>query len=102
MYPHEKGQPYEASCEGLADTRDETRPRPSTRSRIISLLFVSIVVTSLFFRAPHHCLHALSAHFTPKPLTIEQRVKNILSTTPLIGKFLFPRVIVLFTPEMAL
>lgn len=87
MYPHEKSQPYEQPYEGLPDTRDEPHPRPSTRKRIMSLCFVSIIVTSLFFRAPNHCLHALTNKLTPKPFTVEQRVKNILSTTPLIGKF---------------
>lgn len=80
LYPDEKSQPYE----DIPGSRDDP-PRPSTtRSRIASLFFVSLLLSALV-RVSHYCLHA-SSRTPPRPLTIEGRVKNILSTTPLIGK----------------
>lgn len=87
MDPHEKaqhaGQPYEH----VLGSRDYIRPKPHAPSRIIALLALLLVSISVIFRLPHHCVHALSEKWSPKPLTIEGRVKNILSTTPLIGGY---------------
>lgn len=80
MYPHEKGQSYE----DVPAKHNDHQRIPSTRFRIVSLLLVSLVFGAIF-RASHHCIHRFSNRHPPRPLTIEERVKNILSTTPLIG-----------------
>lgn len=80
MYPHEKGQPYE----DVPVKRDDARRLPSVRSRFAGLFFVSLILSAIF-RVSQHCIHA-SPKSPPTPLTIEGRVKNILSTTPLIGE----------------
>lgn len=90
MYPREKSQPSELPYEELTNTENETHPRQSTRSTTVYSLLVSALVASFFFGLPNHCHHALSTHFAPKPVTVEQRVKSILSHTPLIGKFISP------------
>lgn len=94
MYPHEKGQPahtaqpYEeeafykrndAGSSSIPSSKATTRPRLA-----LSCLFVSLIVLGTLFRLPHHCLHAVAGSHPPKLLTIDDRVKTILSTTPLI------------------
>lgn len=47
--------------------------------------FLAVVGLSTVFRLPHHCHHAASnLLLPPKALTIEERVKAILTSTPLI------------------
>lgn len=89
MLSQKKGQPYE----DLPDTRDEPQHRPSPRSRMVPLVFVSLILTGLLFKVSHHCMHAVSSHLKPEPLTIEHRVRDILSTTPLIGIYFIPKSI---------
>lgn len=93
MYPHEKGQPAHTAqpYEEVAYKRNDTGSssilsnKTTTRPRLaLSCLFVSLVILGTLFRLPHHCIHAVANKYPPKVLTIEQRVKNILSTTPLI------------------
>lgn len=53
----------------------------------MSLLFgfLALVGLSTLFRLPHHCHDAVSKVLLPQePLTVEGRVKNILTSTPLI------------------
>ena len=82
MYPHEKGQPYEH----VLDKRDNARPSSSTgpRARPLSWLLLSIIVLSFLFKLPHHCLHSVRDRLPSKALTVEERVKEILTFTPLI------------------
>lgn len=47
--------------------------------------FLAVVGLSTLFRLPHYCHHAVSNALLPhKALTIEERVKDILTSTPLI------------------
>lgn len=47
--------------------------------------FLAVVGLSTLFRLPRHCHHAVSKALLPhKALTIEERVKDILTATPLI------------------
>lgn len=84
MYPHEKGQPYEDD----QVTRDEARPPSSTASRtrrsLPYLLFFAFLLLEILFKLPHHCLDAVKNRVSPKVLTVEERVKEILTFTPLI------------------
>lgn len=85
MYPREKGQPYE---EGLVK-RDDARPSSSTginniRSRILPFLLLSVILVGTLCKLPHQCLHAVKNRLLPDVLTVEERVKEILTHTPLI------------------
>lgn len=86
MYLHEKSQPYE---DGL-DKRDDARPSSSsstttsTRTRSLSCFLLFVIVLGTLFRLPHHCLDAVRNKLPPKVLTVEERVKEILTYTPLI------------------
>lgn len=85
MYPYEKVQPYKAApgpdLASIDHRRDDSRRAWSARPRVVTLFFTAIAL-SLFLKVFHHCNHASPA----VPLTVDQRVKNILSNTPLIGK----------------
>lgn len=84
MYAHEKGQPAHTAqpYEHVNYKRDDAGP---PRPRLaLSCLFVSLIIIGTLFKLPHHCLHAVGNHYPSKLLTVEQRVKKILSTTPLI------------------
>lgn len=70
----------------LPDTPEEPHQRPRLISRIVALAFVCLIGTNLLYRVPH-CYHAISnLSAPPEPLTIDQRAKNVLTHTPLIGK----------------
>lgn len=80
MHPHEKHQPYEPAL----DKRDDARRSSSVRIRLLAC-FLAVVGLSTLFRLPHRCHHALSGALLPhEALTIEERVKDILTGTPLI------------------
>lgn len=53
----------------------------------MSLLFtlLALIGLSTLVRLPHHCHDAVSKALLPqKPLTVDERVKSILTSTPLI------------------
>ncbi|KAK2602501.1 hypothetical protein N8I77_009028 [Diaporthe amygdali] len=79
MHPHEKHQPYELAL----DKRDDTRRSSGMRTRLLAC-FLAVAGLSTLFRLPHYCYHAVSSTIPHKALTIEGRVKDILSFTPLI------------------
>lgn len=79
MHLHEKQQPYELAF----DKRDDTRRSSSVRIRLLTC-FLAVVGLSTLLRLPHYCYHAVSNTLPHTELTVEERVKNILTSTPLI------------------
>jgi membrane dipeptidase len=75
MHPHDKHQPYELAL----DKRDDARRSSSLRMRLLVCL-LAVVGLSTLFRLPRYCHHAVPQN----ALTIEERVKDILTSTPLI------------------
>ncbi|KUI71067.1 hypothetical protein VM1G_07266 [Cytospora mali] len=88
MYLHEKsqpGQPYEATEDGL-DKRDDAQPssRTGTRARSLTFFLLFVILLDTLSRLSRYCRHDVSSRPLPSVLTIEERVKEILTFTPLI------------------
>ncbi|KAI3396441.1 hypothetical protein diail_12161 [Diaporthe ilicicola] len=79
MHLHEKQQPYELAL----DKRDDARRSSSVRTRLLAC-FLALAGLSMLFRLPHYCYHAVSKPLPQRVLTVEERVKDILTYTPLI------------------
>lgn len=84
MATSEKSSQYQPNARAPGEPEAQRRLLRS-RSFAVAVLALCLVFMSGLFQIDHHCSHAVSNLWRSKPRTIEERVKNILSTTPLIG-----------------
>lgn len=64
-------------------------PRVSPR-KLIASVFLFLITISMLHKPLSHCYHRAHGHFCRK-LSVEQRARKVLSTTPLIGESNFLR-----------
>jgi len=80
-------QPEGTGHDADLDATPARRPRTSARARVAACVVLFIVVINLLSRPISFCAHRIHKAFPGRaPLTIDERVKEILTHTPLIGK----------------
>lgn len=77
---------------GLPLHKHSAGPTPSSSPKIsarklIASIFLFLASISLLHKPMRHCYHRAHEHFCPySKLSVEQRARKVLSTTPLIGE----------------
>ncbi len=85
--PHGKTETKSGILDGDVPEYQPPRRRQGRYAiRFVVLAAISTVLLGLFARVPvRRCMHRIGGGFHPLPASIEQRVKTILTHTPLIG-----------------